>query len=261
MTTADEIRSYAMAHFIRPARNWGKKTVVFSANDIAKGLKLKNRFPNICSSIDSIKFQQLASVRMVGREGPNKSSSVRWKFELINQAPIQEQKKPSVFSLFSKKKTQETKSVSKVEEKVETHPGMKKVVLISCVKSKLSVHAKAKDLYTSDLFRSSLQYAYYLKAEKIFILSAKYGLVELDQVISPYETTLNNMCEPQKRAWANVVIQALRHKTDLQSDLFIILAGENYRKYLLPAIKHYEIPLEGLAFGQQLHELKRRVLP
>ena len=127
------------------------------------------------------------------------------------------------------------------------------------MKSKLNVPAKAKDLYTSDLFRSALEYAYYQKADKIFILSAKYGLLELDQVIAPYEMTLNKMGEPQKRAWASTVIKALQQKTDLQSDQFIILAGENYRKYLIPALKHYEIPLEGLAFGQQLHELKRRV--
>ncbi len=135
----------------------------------------------------------------------------------------------------------------------------KKIVLISCVKSKLTIPAKAKDLYTSDLFRSALQYAYFLKADKIFILSAKYGLVELDQVIAPYEMTLKTIGEPQKRAWANTVINALRQKTNLQSDLFIILAGKDYRKFLLPSLKHYQVPLEGLAFGQQLHELKRRV--
>jgi hypothetical protein len=260
MTTADDIRAYAMAHFIRPARRWGKRKVGFSANDIAKGMKLKNRFPHICSSIDSTKFQQLASVRLVGREGPKHSSTVRWKFELITQMPIQETKKPGVFSFFSKKKPQESISEVINDEKIETITGRKKVVLISCVKSKLNVPAKARDLYTSDLFRSALQYAYYLKADKIFVLSAKYGLVELDQVIAPYEMTLNNMGEPQK-AWAGAVIRALSKKTDLQSDLFIILAGEKYRKYLLPSIKQYEIPLEGLTFGQQLHELKRKVLP
>lgn len=67
MATADEIRHYALSHFIVPAKRWGKHFVVFSASDIAKGLKVKNRYPNICSSIDSIKFQQLASVRMAGR--------------------------------------------------------------------------------------------------------------------------------------------------------------------------------------------------
>lgn len=36
---------------------------------------------------------------------------------------------------------------------------------------------------------------------------------------------------------------------------FIILAVQNYQKYLLPNIAHYEIPLEGLKFGPQLHWL------
>lgn len=259
MATADEIRAYAMSHFIMPARRWGKRFVVFSASDIAKGLKIKNRYPNICSSIDSNKFQKLASVRIAGREGPRHSSSVKWKFELISHKPIQEPKKPAIFSLFSKKKSQNLVSESKIDEEKENRMGTKKVVLISCVKSKLNTPAKAKDLYTSDLFRSALQYAYFLKADKIFILSAKYGFVELEQVIAPYEMTLKTMGEPQKRAWANAVINALRQKTNLQSDLFIILAGEDYQKYLLPSLKHYEIPLEGLAYGQQLHELKSRV--
>lgn len=259
MATADEIRIYAKDHFIRPARNWGKKTAVFSANDIANGLKLKNRFPNICSSIDSTKFQHLGSVRMISREGPKHSSSVRWKFELIKHASVQDTKRPAGFSLFSRKKPQEFISEPKDEKNIQAQPGRKKVVLISCVKSKLNVPAKARDLYISDLFRSALQYAYYLKAEKIFVLSAKYGLLELDQVIAPYEMTLKNMGEPQKRAWAAGVINSLRQKTDLNKDLFIILAGENYRKYLIPAMKNYQVPLEGLAFGQQLQELKTRV--
>jgi hypothetical protein len=198
-------------------------------------------------------------VRIVGRAGPKHSSSVKWKFELISHNPIQESKKPEVVSMFSSKKPLEPISEPNTETKIETNTDRKKIVLISCVKSKLNAPAKAKDLYTSDLFRSALQYAYFLKADKIFILSAKYGLVDLEQVIAPYEMTLKTMGEPQKRAWANTVINSLRQKTNLQSDLFIILAGEDYRKYLIPSLKHYEVPLEGLAFGQQLHELKHRV--
>jgi len=36
---------------------------------------------------------------------------------------------------------------------------MKKIVLISCVKTKLDRKAKAKDLYSSDLFKKNLEYA------------------------------------------------------------------------------------------------------
>jgi len=136
---------------------------------------------------------------------------------------------------------------------------MKKIVLVSCVKSKLARPAKAKDLYTSTLFQYNLQFAYSLKPDAIYILSAKYGLLELDQVISPYEMTLNTMKESEKKTWSSKVIDSLRQKTDLKLDMFIFLAGRNYRKYLTPYLTYYDVPLEGLSFGKQLQELKRRV--
>ena len=136
---------------------------------------------------------------------------------------------------------------------------MKKIILISCVKSKLSHPAKARDLYISDLFRSSLAYAQSLKPDKIFILSAKYGLLELDEQIKPYELTLNTMPAAEVKAWSIRVLASLRQKADLKNDLIIFLAGDKYRKYLIPELAHYQIPLEGLSFGQQLREMKRRV--
>ena len=135
---------------------------------------------------------------------------------------------------------------------------MKKIVLISCVKKKLSYRSKAKNLYTSTLFRSNLEYARRLNPDAIYILSAKYGLVGLEDEIDTYNLTLNAMTETQKRLWAERVLASLREKADLNSDHFVILAGNNYRKDLIPHLPSYEIPLEGLSFGQQLSELKRR---
>jgi hypothetical protein len=135
---------------------------------------------------------------------------------------------------------------------------VRKIVLISCVKSKLGLPDQAKDLYISTLFKSNLAYAKSLKPDAIYILSAKHGLLELDQVIAPYEMTLNKFSESEKKAWAKRVLTDLSQKADLQKDQFIFLAGLNYRKYLVPALKNVDVPLEGLAFGQQLQELKRR---
>lgn len=136
---------------------------------------------------------------------------------------------------------------------------MQTIVLISCVKRKLDVPARAADLYTSTLFRLNLAYAHQLQPHAIYILSARYGLLELDQVIEPYEKTLNTMGEYEKRVWAQQVLASLRRKADLNTDRFIFLAGVNYRKYLIPHLAHVEIPLEGLALGLQMQELKRRL--
>lgn len=136
---------------------------------------------------------------------------------------------------------------------------MRKIVLISCVKSKQKVPAKAKDLYTSPLFRFNLQYAQQINPNAIYILSAKYGLLDLDQIIAPYEMTLNSLTEGDKKAWSRNVIDSLKKKADLKADMFVILAGINYRKYLTPELKHFQVPLQGLSFGKQLQELKRRI--
>ena len=132
----------------------------------------------------------------------------------------------------------------------------KKIVLISCVSQKLPHRAKARDLYVSTLFRLNLKYANSLCPDEIYILSAKHGLLELEREIQPYEQTLNNMRSAEIKEWANNVLQQLRSVTSLEEPEFIFLAGNKYRKYLLPHIKNAEIPLKGMRIGEQLQRLK-----
>jgi hypothetical protein len=76
---------------------------------------------------------------------------------------------------------------------------MKRVVLISCVSRKLAHAALAKDLYVSALFQFWLRYARTLEPDNIFILSAKYGLVDLEQPLEPYNDTLNTKRDTEIR--------------------------------------------------------------
>jgi len=135
---------------------------------------------------------------------------------------------------------------------------MKKIILISCVSKKLSKKARAEDLYISPLFKYSLNYAKLLKPDKIFILSAKHGLVNLKKVIKPYNKTLKDMSVKEVKEWAKMVISQLKRVSDLRKDIFIFLAGEKYRKYLIPHFKNYKIPLKGLSIGKQLKYLKEK---
>jgi len=134
---------------------------------------------------------------------------------------------------------------------------MATIVLISCASKKLPHRARAKDLYVSPLFRAALQYAQRFSPDKIFILSAKYGLVQLNDEIDPYNVTLKDMPVRDRKDWASKVLQAIRRYCDLERDHFVILAGNRYREYLLPYLKSYEIPLEGLSIGRQLQYLRR----
>jgi len=131
------------------------------------------------------------------------------------------------------------------------------VVLISCVSQKLPHRAKAEDLYISTLFRLNLKYARLLNPDSIYILSAKYGLLELDQEVDPYEQTLNDMGTREIRAWADRVLEQLRSRCPIDETEFTFLAGDRYRAYLIPHLRRYRVPLEGLRIGEQLQRLKQ----
>jgi hypothetical protein len=135
---------------------------------------------------------------------------------------------------------------------------MAKIVLVSCVKKKLPYKAKARDMYVSTLFKYNLEYAKSLNPDKIFILSAKYGLVDSEAEIEPYDKCLITMSSKEIKEWADFVISQIKKEANLKEDEFIFLAGEKYRKYLLPHILNYQIPLKGLGIGRQLQYLKMR---
>lgn len=60
----------------------------------------------------------------------------------------------------------------------------------------------------------NLVFAHSLKPAKIFILSEKHGLVDLEQVIEPYEQTLNTMSMHEIKNWAEKVKQQMIGKVD-----------------------------------------------
>jgi len=133
-----------------------------------------------------------------------------------------------------------------------------KIVLISCVSKKLNHKAQAKELYISSLFKLNMKYAQSLNPDKIFILSAKYGLLSLEEEIEPYNETLNEKTDGEIKEWSEKVLKQLAKEADLENDEIIFLAGEKYRKYLVPQIKNYKIPMEGLGIGKQLEFLKHK---
>lgn len=110
-------------------------------------------------------------------------------------------------------------------------------------------------MYISPLFKKSLAYAQKLAPDQIFILSAKYGLLGLDDEIEPYERTLNTMPAAEQIKWASLVLGQLGEKADLKEDLFVILAGKNYYKDLRSHLRHVALPLQGLSFFQRLQFL------
>ena len=133
--------------------------------------------------------------------------------------------------------------------------------LLSCVRKKQSAAAAAKHLYVSPWFRKARSYAD-RSGQSWFVLSAKYGLVLPDQVISPYDFTLNTMPIAGRRQWASRVLTQLRpYLSGVESVVF--LAGQRYRQFLEPSLRSRGLivcaPMKGLGIGEQLRWLNKRL--
>ena len=78
--------------------------------------------------------------------------------------------------------------------------GRADLLLVTCVKSKLTVPAAAKDLYVSPLFTRQRAYAEN-RGLPWFILSAEHGLVAPEEWLAPYERYLPDTPAAYRAAW------------------------------------------------------------
>ena len=137
---------------------------------------------------------------------------------------------------------------------------MRTVYLVSCVGMKKRGIHPAKDLYDSPWFKKARAYVE-RQGGPWYILSAKYGLLDPDEKIPPYEMTLNNMPAAERRAWARSVLEDLRGVIR-PTDHIVFLAGQRYREYLIAEVRRVSsevsVPMEGLGIGEQLAWLTQR---
>lgn len=131
-------------------------------------------------------------------------------------------------------------------------------VFISCMKSKKNHKTTAEKMYTSSLFKGSLAYAKKLtNRENIYILSAKYGVLRLDDQIYPYEKTLKAMTEKEKKEWAYMCYRQLTKMNMDFNRKTVFLCGKEYRKYLIQLFSDTEVPLKNMRLGKQLEFYKK----
>ena len=134
---------------------------------------------------------------------------------------------------------------------------MTKIALIGCTSKKQDYECPAIEMYTkSNYFNLKLDYCRKINVDKIYILSAKYGLLEPETIIKPYDLHLGKTSKDYRLNWSENVLKNLKGKTDLENDEFIILAGNDYMKYLLKHIPNNFNPVKGLGIGQQMKFFK-----
>lgn len=131
------------------------------------------------------------------------------------------------------------------------------VGLVSCSSAKAEQPAKARDLYTSQLFRKSRQYAE-ATCDRWYILSAKHGLVHPDRRIAPYDHRLGRDIDLD--LWTFGVRAQLQHElADLPGVHLVALAGAEYRRPIAPGPWPLSIPMKGMGIGHQLGWLTRQL--
>ncbi len=138
-----------------------------------------------------------------------------------------------------------------------------KVGLVSCSKAKLDHAAPARALYSrSALFRGARCYVE-RTCDRWAILSAKHGLVLPEQILKPYEQTLNDASRADRRTWSRRVLSQLHAQLgSLRGITFQLHVGSAYldfglREGLLAEGAAVEEPVNRLPLGKRLSFYKR----
>jgi hypothetical protein len=121
--------------------------------------------------------------------------------------------------------------------------------LVACCKKKLSMPSRAENLYISPLFRYASLYCKQ-QYHAWFILSARYGLILPDELVEPYDLTLQNKTRIERQEWGQKVFEQLR-TMNLQSEIFCLHAGRLYCEPLQQLVI-CQLPMRGMGIGQQL---------
>ena len=96
-------------------------------------------------------------------------------------------------------------------------------------------------------------------------------MLDLETQIEPYDVTLSYISpksrksdliilnNEQKKLWGNTVISQLNKVSDIENDIFIILAGREYIEPLEKSIKNIDNKLRGLRNGERIKWLKNKI--
>lgn len=131
---------------------------------------------------------------------------------------------------------------------------MARIGFVACSKTKSARRRPAAALYTSTLFRKSLLAAID-RTEKVYILSAKHGLLNCNDAIEPYDVTLKAMKRAERIAWGERI--GLQLDAVLRPrDTAVFLCGEEYLAPLRFDLERLKVaiedPLDALSLGPRL---------
>lgn len=139
-----------------------------------------------------------------------------------------------------------------------------RLCLISCTKRKKNYKCKASEMYSeSDWFREAFEYAKN-NYDVVGILSAKYKFLLPDDIIEPYDKSLREFEDRERRKWAEDVIKLIDQRIGLNNIKEChIFAGKMYWEHLAKILEEKgikcEIPLKGMGIRRQKKWFKQKL--
>ncbi|MFD9006250.1 DUF6884 domain-containing protein [Streptomyces sp. NPDC059582] len=126
------------------------------------------------------------------------------------------------------------------------------LVVIPCGSRKLDRPAPAADMYVGSYHRACRKGAEALRPDRLLILSARHGLLDLDDVIEPYDTPHG--------AVGSVTARLLREQATLRGimglDPVVALGGARHVGLVRAIWPHARTPLAGTrGMGEQMARL------
>lgn len=119
--------------------------------------------------------------------------------------------------------------------------------IITCGSSKCVTVTRAEKMYIGTFFKAQLGFALkYFKRDDVFILSAKYGLLTLDQKIAPYDLKMG-----QIGSVSVDLVKQQAEKLGIIKNKITSTAGKDYRTVLDNVFLNINYPfkdLKGMGF-------------
>lgn len=132
------------------------------------------------------------------------------------------------------------------------------ITIIGCGVEKRRGRHAARDLYTGNLFRAHLRLAEALQPREIFVVSAKYGLVGIDDQIDYYDLSLAQFGRGEIGDWRRGVASKVDEIAGA-GELVVVLAGKLYASWIDGCHRRAVQPLAGMQVGERLSFISKTV--
>lgn len=127
------------------------------------------------------------------------------------------------------------------------------IVIITCGQDKAITKSRAEKMYTSGYFRQCLRWAKAKTSpDKVFILSAKYGLLRLDDLIMPYDLKMG-----QSGSVLPSQVYEQAKALGIENEKILSTAGIEYRKILDTVFPNISYPFDGMTIGYRAEAMKK----